>query len=232
MKYRHIFFDLDHTLWDFDANAMETLADVYKALDLQAAGINDFNLFCKHYLHHNAILWDRYHHGYISADDLKWKRMWRTLLEFKNGSEELARKMSGYFLDVLPTKQNLFPHTHEILGHLKEKQYKLHLITNGFEKTQWRKLDNSKLGHYFEEVITSEGSNSVKPNKEIFEYALRITGAELNQSIMIGDNLDADIRGAINAGMDSIFVNHIKAELRNVKPTYVIYHLRELEEIF
>jgi putative hydrolase of the HAD superfamily len=232
MKYRHIFFDLDHTLWDFDANAMETLADVYKALDLQAAGINDFNLFCKHYLHHNAILWDRYHHGYISADDLKWKRMWRTLLEFKNGSEELARKMSGYFLDVLPTKQNLFPHTHEILGHLKEKQYKLHLITNGFEKTQWRKLDNSKLGHYFEEVITSEGSNSVKPNKEIFEYALRITGAELNQSIMIGDNLDADIRGAINAGMDSIFVNHIKTELKDVKPTYVIYHLRELETIF
>ena len=232
MKYRHIFFDLDHTLWDFDANAMETLADVYKALDLQAAGINDFDLFCKHYLNHNALLWDRYHHGYISADDLKWKRMWRTLLEFKNGSEELARKMSGYFLDVLPTKQNLFPHTHEILSHLKEKQYKLHLITNGFEKTQWRKLDNSKLGHYFEEVITSEGSNSVKPNKEIFEYALRVTGAELKQSIMIGDNLDADIQGAINAGMDSIFVNHINAELKNVKPTYVIYHLRELETIF
>ena len=232
MKYRHIFFDLDHTLWDFDANAMETLADVYKELDLLSSGINDFDLFCKHYLHHNAILWDRYHHGYISADDLKWKRMWRTLLEFKNGSEELARKMSGYFLEVLPTKQNLFPHTHEILRHLKEKQYKLHLITNGFEKTQWRKLDNSNLGHYFEEVITSEGSNSVKPNKEIFEYALRITGAQLNESIMIGDNLDADIKGAINAGMDSIFVNHISAELKDVKPTYVITHLRELEEIF
>lgn len=232
MKYRHIFFDLDHTLWDFDANAMETLADVYKELDLLSAGINDFDLFCKHYLHHNAILWDRYHHGYISADDLKWKRMWRTLLEFKNGSEELARKMSGYFLEVLPTKQNLFPHTHEILSHLKEKQYKLHLITNGFEKTQWRKLNNSKLGHYFEEVITSEGSNSVKPNKEIFEYALRVTGAELNQSIMIGDNLDADIKGAINAGMDSVFVNHISAELKEVKPTYVITHLKELENIF
>ena len=232
MKYRHLFFDLDHTLWDFDANAMETLADVYKELDLQAAGVNDFDLFCKHYLHHNAILWDRYHHGYISADDLKWKRMWRTLLEFKNGSEELARKMSGYFLEVLPTKQNLFPYTHEILQHLKDKTYKLHLITNGFEKTQWRKLDNSKLGQYFEEVITSETSNSVKPNKEIFEYALRITGAELTQSIMIGDNLDADIKGAINAGMDSIFVNHINAELKGIKPTYVITHLRELEEIF
>ncbi|NCU03687.1 MAG: noncanonical pyrimidine nucleotidase, YjjG family [Chitinophagaceae bacterium] len=232
MKYRHLFFDLDHTLWDFDANAMETLADVYKELELKNAGVDDFDLFCKHYLHHNAVLWDRYHHGYISADDLKWKRMWRTLLEFKNGSEELARKMSGYFLEVLPTKQNLFPYTHEILQHLKDKNYKLHLITNGFEKTQWRKLDNSKLGHYFEEVITSEKSNSVKPNKEIFDYALRITGAELQQSIMIGDNLDADIKGAINSGMDSIFVNHINADLKGIKPTYVITHLRELEEIF
>jgi putative hydrolase of the HAD superfamily len=231
MNYRHLFFDLDHTLWDFDANAMETLADVYKDLDLQTAGINDFDLFCKHYLHHNAVLWDRYHHGYITAEELKWKRMWRTLLEFKNGSEELAKKMSGYFLEVLPTKQNLFPYTHEILQHLKEKEYKLHLITNGFEKTQWRKLDNSKLGQYFEEVITSETSNSVKPNKEIFEYALNVTGALLYESIMIGDNLDADIKGAMNAGMDAVFVNHLRIETE-VKPTYIIYNLKELEDIF
>ena len=85
---------------------------------------------------------------------------------------------------------------------------------------------------YKRQVITSETSNSVKPNKEIFDYALRITGAELQQSIMIGDNLDADIKGAINAGMDSIFVNHINADLKGIKPTYVITHLKELEEIF
>lgn len=230
-KYKHLFFDLDHTLWDFDANAMETLADVYQSLQLAEQGVDDFDLFCKHYLHHNAILWDRYHNGFINADDLKWKRMWRTLLEFKIGSEELARKMSGEFLEILPTKQNLFPYTHEILRHLKEKDYVLHLITNGFEKTQWRKLNNSNLGQYFEEVITSETSNSVKPNKEIFEYALKITGAELKESIMLGDNLDADIKGAMNAGMDCIFVNHLKVET-DMKPTYVIYHLSELEGIF
>lgn len=232
MNYRHLFFDLDHTLWDFDANAMETLSDVYQSLSLQQQGVDDFELFCKHYLHHNAILWDRYHNGFITAEELKWKRMWRTLLEFKIGNEELARKMSGEFLEILPTKQNLFPYTHEILKHLKEKNYVLHLITNGFEKTQWRKLNNSNLGQYFEEVITSETSNSVKPNKEIFEYALKITGAGLKESIMIGDNLDADIQGAINAGMDSIFVNHINAELNGIKPTYVIRHLQELEGIF
>jgi putative hydrolase of the HAD superfamily len=232
MNYRHLFFDLDHTLWDFDTNAMETLADVYQSLQLEEKGVDDFGLFCKHYLHHNAILWGRYHHGYISSDDLKWKRMWRTLLEFKIGSEELARNMSGAFLEILPTKQNLFPYTHEILKHLKEKGYILHLITNGFEKTQWRKLDNSKLGQYFNEVITSEASNSVKPNKEIFEYALKVTGAVLEESIMLGDNLDADIKGAINAGMDCVFVNHLNVELNGVKPTHVVYHLRELEELF
>lgn len=232
MYYKHLFFDLDHTLWDFDANAMETLADVYKQLNLEAEGIDDFDLFCKHYLHHNAILWDRYHHGFISSDDLKWKRMWRTLLEFKIGSEELAKKMSSEFLEILPTKQNLFPYTHEILKHLKEKNYVLHLITNGFEKTQWKKLDNSNLGQYFNEVITSEASNSVKPNKEIFEYALSVTGAGLKESIMIGDNLDADIAGALNAGMDSVFVNHLKIDLKGAQPTFVIHHLQELETIF
>ena len=232
MKYRHLFFDLDHTLWDFDANAMETLADVYRDLQLREVGIHDFDFFCQQYLHHNAILWDRYHHGLITADDLKWKRMWRTLLEFKIGNEELARKMSGHFLELLPVKKNLFPYTHEILQYLKQKEYKLHLITNGFEKTQWRKLDNSQLGHYFEEVITSETSNSIKPNKEIFAYALKVTHAALKESIMIGDNLDADIQGALNAGMDAVFVNHVNAELNGINPTFVIHHLKELEEIF
>jgi putative hydrolase of the HAD superfamily len=230
--YRHLFFDLDHTLWDFDANAKETLGDVYRELQLHEQGVYSFEAFCKHYLHHNAVLWDRYHNGYITAEELKWKRMWRTLLEFKIGSEALARHMSERFLEILPTKRNLFPYTHEILKHLKEKGYRLHLITNGFEKTQWSKLNNSNLGHYFEEVITSEGSNSVKPNREIFEYALRVTGAGVTESIMIGDNLDADIRGALNAGLDAIFVNHTYATVSGVQPTYVIHHLRELEDIF
>lgn len=229
--YRHLFFDLDHTLWDFDANAMETLSDVYRELELHQQGVSSFDAFCKHYLHHNAQLWDRYHHGFITAEELKWKRMWRTLLEFKIGCEALARQMSDRFLDILPTKRNLFPYTHEILQHLKEKGYRLHLITNGFEKTQWSKLNNSNLGQYFEEVITSEGSNSVKPNREIFEYALQTTGATVSESIMIGDNLEADIKGALNAGLDAVFVNHTGVTVTNVEPTYTISHLQELEQI-
>ena len=231
MKYKHLFFDLDHTLWDFDANAKLTLKEIYSFFNLESLGVTPFEDFYKHYLHHNEILWDRYHKGFISGDDLKWKRMWRTLLEFKIGDEKLARLMSEKFLDLLPTRKLLFPHTIEILDYLTNKNYELHLITNGFEKIQWSKLHNSGLGSYFKNVITSETSNSLKPKKEIFDFAMQKAGATLANSIMLGDNLDADIQGAMNVGMDSVFVNHINATTA-LKPTYTVTHLKELENIF
>ena len=167
-SYKHLFFDLDHTLWDFDANAKETLIEVYTFFDLEAKGVHPFNDFYKHYLHHNEILWDRYNKGFITSDELKWKRMWRTMLEFKIGSERLAKDMSLHFLELLPTKKILFPHTIEILNYLTAKGYILHLITNGFEKTQRSKINNSGLNRYFTHMITSEASNSLKPKKRNF----------------------------------------------------------------
>ena len=229
--YKHLFFDLDHTLWDFDANAKESLLELYDFFNLKEKGVFPFEDFYRHYLHHNQILWDRYHKGFINSDELKWKRMWRTMLEFKIGSEPLAREMGVKFLELLPTKKLLFPHTIEILEYLKSKGYQLHLITNGFEKVQWSKINNSGLNKYFTHVITSEASNSLKPKKEIFDYALKLAGATVKESIMLGDNLDADIQGAFNAGMDCIFVNHIQS-VTTVKPTYIIHHLIELEAIF
>ena len=231
MKYKHLFFDLDHTLWDFDANAKATLTDLFALFELDKKVAVPFDDFYKKYLYHNEILWDKYHHGLITAEDLKWKRMWRTLLDFKIGDEVLSRQLSGKFLEILPTKKLLFPHTTELLNYLLDKKYTLHLITNGFEKTQWSKINNSGLAKYFTHMITSEASNSLKPKKEIFDYAMDKAGALLKESIMIGDNLDADIQGAINAGMDSVFVNHINA-IANIPSTYTIYHLKELELIF
>lgn len=231
MHYRHLFFDLDHTLWDFDANAKDTLTDLYKQFDLDNRVSAPFEDFYRKYLYHNEILWNKYHEGKITADDLKWKRMWRTLLDFKIGDEPLAKDLSVSFLELLPTKKNLFPYTFEILDYLLAKNYQLHLITNGFEKTQWSKLNNSGMAKYFTHVITSEGSNSLKPQKEIFEFAMNKAGTGVKESIMIGDNLDADIQGAMNAGMDTIFVNHINATTA-IRPTYTIHHLKELESIF
>ena len=192
-RYKHLFFDLDHTLWDFDANAKESLAELYVIFDLGNRINTSFEDFFPKYLLHNEVLWDRYHQGLISSEELKWKRMWRTMLDFKIADEPLARDMSGKFLEILPTKKLLFPHTIEILNYLKAKDYDLHLITNGFEKTQWSKINNSGLGGYFTHVITSESSNSLKPKKEIFDFAMDKAKSSLQNSIMIGDNLLADI---------------------------------------
>lgn len=198
---------------------------------LESKAIGPFQSFYTTYLTHNALLWSRFEKGYITTEELKWRRMWRTLLDFKIADEQLAHDMSDEFLKILPNKTKVFDHTFEILDYLTEKKYSLHLITNGFEKTQWRKLNSSKLAKYFKEVITSESSNSAKPKKEIFEYAIKKAGCKMTESIMVGDNLDADIMGAQNAGMDTIFANHINAECR-AKPTYIIRHLKELEGIF
>lgn len=230
LKYRHLFFDLDHTLWDFDANAEESLSEIYKFFALESKAIEPFDRFYTTYLNHNAILWNRYEKGFINTDELKWRRMWRTLLDFKIADEKLSKEMSEYFLEILPTKKRVFEYTYEILDYLTEKKYSLHLLTNGFEKTQRRKLNSAGLSKYFKNIITSEISNSVKPKKEIFEYALNKAQGKIEECIMIGDNLNADILGAKNAGMDSIFVNHINTNCGE-EPTYVIRHLKELESI-
>jgi putative hydrolase of the HAD superfamily len=194
-KYRHIFFDLDHTLWDFDANAKESLSELYEYFSLEARFVSPFELFYNTYL------------------------------------EKLAKEMSAKFLEILPTKKRVFEYTFEILDYLTEKGYSIHLITNGFEKTQWSKLNNSRLAGYFTHVITSEASNSMKPQKEIFDYAVRKANGHVSECIMIGDNPAADIKGAINAGMDTIFVNHGKTDPLP-ESTYIIFHLKELESIF
>jgi putative hydrolase of the HAD superfamily len=231
MKYKHLFFDLDHTLWDFEANARTTLETLYENLQLKTRGVNDFELFYRNYLGHNEKLWERYRKGYIKQDELRVKRMWLSLLDFKIADDLLSRQMSVQFLELLPTRTILFPGTKEILQYLADKGYILHLITNGFEKTQHSKLQHSGLSSFFKEVITSEGSNSLKPNKEIFDYALKKTGALLHESIMIGDTPEVDILGAKNAGMDQVFVNHLKIAVEE-EPTYTVHSLKELESIF
>jgi putative hydrolase of the HAD superfamily len=231
MKYRHLFFDLDHTLWDFEANSRKTLEELYSHFALEEKGVHDFDAFHKTYLAHNDKLWDRYRKGFIKVDELRWKRMWLTLLDFKIGDEQLAREMGIEFLNLLPTRTILFPYTIEILQYLTRKNYQLHLITNGFEKTQHSKLKNSGLDGFFAAVITSEGSNSLKPHAEIFEYALKKTSALARESIMLGDDLDVDIAGARNAGWDQVYVNHLN-KTPTIAPTYTVGNLKELESIF
>ena len=231
MKYKHLFFDLDHTLWDFDANAKATLAQLHIDLDLVSKGVHDFEAFHKNYLQHNEKLWARYRNGYIRQEELRLKRMWLTLLDFRIADEALAKQLSELFLQLLPARSTLFPHAIEVLQYLTGKGYRLHIITNGFEATQHNKLKNSGLAVFFQQVITSECSNSLKPKKEIFEFAMERAKATAAESIMIGDSIEVDITGARNAGMDQVHANFIDAP-QPIKPTYTITDLRQLEEIF
>lgn len=227
--YKHLFFDLDHTLWDFDKNSELTWLQLYKEYDLADMGIPDFNEFFRVYNIHNDRLWERFRNKFIKREELRWKRVWLTLLDFKLPDSKLAYELSAAYLEILPTQNLLMPYAKEILDHCKDR-YHLHLITNGFEMTQRQKLQYSGIGEYFKEVVTSEKSNSMKPHAEIFAYALQCTGAETADSLMIGDAIDIDILGAINAGWDQVFYNPGKI-LHERKPTYEITHLQELTTI-
>lgn len=229
-SYKHLFFDLDHTLWDFNKNSEATLRRLYEEYDLGSLGITDFDAFYTQYNIHNDKLWDRFRKGFIKREELRWKRVWLTLLDFKIGDTALSHELSTAYLEILPTQGLLIPHAKEVLEHCKDK-YVMHLITNGFESTQWMKLQYSGLIGYFGQMITSEKSNSMKPHREIFEYALQSTGATAKESIMIGDALEIDILGAINIGMDQVYYNPEK-EKHDRKPTYEVHHLSELLTIF
>ena len=231
MKYRHLFFDLDHTLWDFNENARLTLHELFYELELEKAGVRNFEHFLKVYLEHNEQLWEKYRNGNIRAEELRWKRMWNTLSDFRITDENLARQLGNRFLELLPTRNILFADAVDTLQYLKDKGYQLHLITNGFEETQHCKLRNCGISEFFVEVITSEGSNSMKPKKEIFDYALTKAKAKQHQSIMIGDSIEVDIKGAINAGIDQVYVNHL-GEMTSIQPTYIVTSLKELKNIF
>lgn len=231
MKYRHLFFDLDHTLWDFDTNSKITLQELYDTLDLGALGVSDFDRFHKEYLVHNERLWAKYRSGTIKVDELRWKRFALALLDFKISNDAIAKLMAERFLELLPTRTTLFPYTIEILKYLQEKGYRMHLITNGFEVTQKSKIAYSGIDVYFDQMITSEGSQSLKPHREIFAYAMQVTGAAPEESIMIGDDPEADIRGALNFGIDQVYVNHINKTL-DFTPTFEVRALKELEQIF
>src|SRR5687768_3544421 len=132
MQYKHLFFDLDHTLWDFDANARLTMEQLHVNFNLPERGITDFDRFHQNYLAHNERLWAEYRNGTIRQDELRLKRMWLCLRDFNIDDEELAMQMNELFLQLLPARNLLFPDTIEVLQYLAQKGYGLHLITNGF----------------------------------------------------------------------------------------------------
>ena len=229
MKYKHIFFDLDRTLWDFDKNSEKTLEQLYKDFGLQKT-FGNFLFFKDRYEYHNKKLWIAYYQNRIQKDELLYRRFYLTLKEAGINDLEVSKEIAQEFIELSPLQTKIFPNTHSCLEYLKSRKYQLHIITNGFNEVQGRKLQNSKLDSYFTKVITSENAGANKPHAKIFEFAFNSTGALVSNSIMIGDDLNTDIKGAHNIGMDSIYFNPKKISHKE-SATYEIKDLKELINI-
>ncbi|MFA5974430.1 MAG: YjjG family noncanonical pyrimidine nucleotidase [Lentimicrobiaceae bacterium] len=224
--YKHIFFDLDHTLWDFERNAEETKREMFETLKLKERGIASYEAFREKYVGINLALWALYREDKIGKDDLNFRRFYDTLCVLGINDRLLGEAMASGFIEGISSKTYLFPYAKEILEYLYPK-YPLYIITNGFEEVQFSKLKNSGMDRYFASVITSEEAGSKKPDAEIFQYALRKTGASANDSIMIGDDLEVDMAGARLMGIDQLYVNHDKKN-HNEKVTMEVFSLKEI----
>jgi putative hydrolase of the HAD superfamily len=226
-KYKHIFFDLDMTLWDFETNAHEAYQDIYAKFKLKDRGIESIELFLKSYFVHNEMLWEQYRNDEIEKEFLRSRRFELALLDFGIEDPGLAESIGMEYITISPQKTNLFPNAHEILSYLKLK-YPLHIITNGFEEVQYTKLKNSRLSAYFDQIITSEDAGCKKPDPGIFRYALQKAGAKADESLMIGDDPEVDVKGAEDSGMDGVFFNP-KGLAVNGNVKYQINDLIELK---
>jgi putative hydrolase of the HAD superfamily len=216
---KHIFFDLDHTLWDFDRNSSETLTELYHQLSLSSE-ITDLAEFIEVYRGINAKYWDLYNHGKVTKQQVRTERFLETLHHFKVSDLENKAKMLGdQYVHLSPQKKHVFPGAHQTLAYLSKK-YPLHIITNGFVEVQHSKLKNSQLTDYFSMILCTEELGVNKPNPIVYQTALERTNALPSESLMIGDNLETDILGAQNCGIKTVHFNPSKI-VHDIKTTEI-----------
>jgi len=222
---KHLFFDLDHTLWDFDKNSAFAFETIFKERDFKIS-LDDF---LKIYIPRNQHYWKLYQVNQISHEELRYFRLKDVFdaLQFEV-SDAIIHQLSEDYINYLPEYNHLFDGAIEILDYLKPN-YKLHIITNGFASVQTKKLNNSNIGHYFDTITNSEMAGVKKPHPTIFDFALSLANASKEECLMIGDSYEADIVGAQEAGIEAIFFNEQNIEVEN--QVLQIKHLLDLKNI-
>ena len=225
---KHIFFDLDHTLWDFEANSDAAYRRV-----LEESGLDvDFDTFARVYHPINQSCWEDYAAGKVSKEQVKYNRLRKTLEALNIPVDETtARQMAERYLELLAQGTRMFPGAFEILTYLRPK-YRLHLLTNGFAEVQLPKIEASGLKKYFESITLSEETGRLKPHPAVFRHALQKAGAFPHQSVMIGDSLQSDVVGALNLGLRAVlFDPRGRYDIpETIAPT--VRHLTELKNLF
>jgi putative hydrolase of the HAD superfamily len=228
-QYKCIFFDLDHTLWDYETNSCDTLKELYVSYGLKICGVNDCDSFERQFKKVNLGLWDLYDRGMIGSEVIRTERFKQILEHFQIFDSKLCEELSVEYLANCPRKAGLIPHAIETLNYLATK-YPMTVVTNGFEEIQNVKMTSGNLHQYFQHIITSQKAGNKKPSREIFEYAMKVNGVVSDEVIMIGDNLLTDIGGAANASIDTVFFNPDNIE-HTVSVKHEIRSLAELQNI-
>lgn len=221
----HIFFDLDRTLWDFERNSAETLSELFYELKLHENGIGHHAEFIGTYIVKNEYCWELYRQNKISKAELRSLRFRLALQEHGIENDSLAHALGEAYVERSPKKTALFPSALEVLEYLSSK-YTLHIITNGFEEVQHIKMERSGLKPYFKCITTSEMAGCKKPDEQIFKHALALASASPYNSVMIGDDKEVDVMGALNIGMKAILFSPDKEE---TSPHY--HHIQDLNEL-
>jgi putative hydrolase of the HAD superfamily len=225
MNIKHVFFDLDHTLWDFERNSNLTFEQLFKNHNIPLKLVD----FLSAYSPINFKYWKLYREEKVSKSDLRYGRLKDTFDQLNyTVSDDVINQLAIDYIDVLPSNNHLFDGTIELLDYLSDK-YELHIITNGFEEVQNLKLQKSGIDKYFNKIITSEAVGVKKPNPLVFEYALEQANAIASESYMIGDNLEADIFGALDCGISSIHFN-LEKEYKEEKKYLSVSSLLEIKQ--
>lgn len=227
--YQHILFDLDHTLWDFERNSQETLEELYHYYKFNRYDKFSIDEFVNTFREVNTLLWELYDRDEIDRSFIRSRRFRMVLTQLGIPEKEIPEDISDVYLSICPTKGNVIQDAFIVLDYLKDR-YQLHVITNGFDDIQETKLNSSNLKKYFSRVFTSEAVGFKKPSKEMFEKAVEWIGTDKRSCVMVGDNLETDIKGAINANLDVIFFNPGKIS-HDLPVTFEIDRLADLKSI-
>lgn len=226
MRYPHLFFDLDHTLWDFDRNSDETLHELYAEHRLDYW--TTLPAFLTAFHQTNRQLWDLYNHSRISRQELRESRFFRIFGLLGIDSALVPAGIGDAYIHRCSHKPHLLPHAQELLDRLAT-HHTLHIVTNGFDDVQYAKMRSAGILHYFATITTSETEGFKKPDPRIFAGALARAHVSPAQVLMIGDNLETDIRGGKQAGLDTAFYNP-KQTAHDEQPDYEFDCLRQLGE--
>ena len=234
MKYKDLFIDFDDTLYDTHGNAVIALSETFDYFHLDRY-FEDPQVFYDAYWTANIDLWTQYAKGEITRDYLIVERFRRPLSVGKGieVTKELCLEISDKFLDFCASKPGVIDGAHELMDYLKRKGYRMHMCSNGFHEVQYKKLDACSLHDYFNTIILSEVAGVNKPSKDYFDYALKVSGANRKTTLMIGDNLQSDILGALNAGLDAMLFNRwqVPSEELPQDLTFVVDNLCDIMEI-